>query len=28
MQKSTLRVPYASDEAADIDSWKSYKKAG
>jgi NAD-dependent dihydropyrimidine dehydrogenase PreA subunit len=28
MQKSTFRVPYASDEAADIDSWKSYKKAG
>jgi formate hydrogenlyase subunit 6/NADH:ubiquinone oxidoreductase subunit I len=28
MQKSTLRVPYASDEAGDIDSWKHYKKAG
>jgi ferredoxin len=28
MQKSTLRVPYASDEAGDIESWKPYKKAG
>ena len=28
MQKSTLRVPYASDEAGGIDSWKHYKKAG
>jgi NADPH-dependent glutamate synthase beta subunit-like oxidoreductase len=28
MQKSTLQVPYASDEAGGIDSWKRYKKAG
>jgi len=28
MQKSTLRVPYASDEAGDIESWTPYKKAG
>jgi len=28
MQKSTLHVPYASDEAGSIDSWKPYKKAG
>jgi NADPH-dependent glutamate synthase beta subunit-like oxidoreductase/ferredoxin len=28
MQKSTLRVPYASDEAGGNESWKPYKKAG
>jgi len=28
MQKSTLRVPYASDEADGEDLWKPYKKAG
>ena len=28
MQKSTLRVPYASDEAGGVESWKPYKKAG
>jgi ferredoxin len=28
MQKSTLRVPYASNEAGEIDLWKPYKKAG
>jgi NADPH-dependent glutamate synthase beta subunit-like oxidoreductase len=28
MQKSTLRVPYASDEAGGIELWKPYKKAG
>ena len=28
MQKSTLRVPYASDEAGGENLWKPYKKAG
>jgi NADPH-dependent glutamate synthase beta subunit-like oxidoreductase len=28
MQKSTLRVPYASDEAGGVELWKPYKKAG
>jgi len=28
MQKSTLRVPYASDEAGGDDLWTPYKKAG
>ena len=28
MQKSTLRVPYASDEAGGDDQWTPYKKAG
>ena len=28
MQKSTLRVPYASDEAGGDELWKPYKKAG
>jgi ferredoxin len=28
MQKSTLRIPYASDEAGGTDSWKPFKKAG
>ena len=28
MQKSTLRVPYASDEAGGVELWNPYKKAG
>jgi len=28
MQKSTLRMPYASDEAGGVELWKPYKKAG
>jgi len=28
MAKSTIHVPYASDEAGGSDSWKPYKKAG